>query len=281
MPNKTIIFIADQFAEEYGGGGELNNQEAIELLKGNGYDVVKRRASNASVDFLREKKNAFFILANFTHLTDAAKSYFCNLDYIIYEHDHKYVKSRTPADYPEFIAPPSEITNYDLYASAKSILVQSVLHKKIIESNLKLPNVINLGGNLWSLESLDKMRGISTFPKESKHAIMVSPFGHKNTIGAISYCVEKGFDYKLIENMPYYPFLEELGKCTAFVFFPQTPETLSRVVVEARMMGLNTHSSKLVGAMNEEWISLKGGALIDFMINKRTYIFETIKQCIN
>ena len=34
-----IVFIADFFAEEIGGGGELNNQELIQLLSQQGHNV--------------------------------------------------------------------------------------------------------------------------------------------------------------------------------------------------------------------------------------------------
>ena len=63
-----------------------------------------------------------------------------------------------------------------------------------------------------------------------------------------------------------------LGSNTGFVFFPKTPETLSRIVVEARMMGLKVVTNGLVGATKENWFKYKGSELIDIMRAKRQQI---------
>ena len=83
-----------------------------------------------------------------------------NKKYIIYEHDHKYLKTRDPANYPNYKAPESDIINIDFYKSAKKVLCQSSFHKSIIEKNTQLNNVQNLSGNLWSDYSLQIMEKI-------------------------------------------------------------------------------------------------------------------------
>ena len=67
-----------------------------------------------------------------------------------------------------------------------------------------------------------------------------------------------------------------MGENKAFVFFPKTPETLSRVTVEARMMNMKTITNNKVGASREPWFKFKGEKLIDHMIQKREKIVETI-----
>ena len=61
-----------------------------------------------------------------------------------------------------------------------------------------------------------------------------------------------------------------------FIFLPKTPETLSRIVVEARMMGLGIIANHNVGATKEEWFSLKGSKLIKVMREKRQEIATKI-----
>jgi glycosyltransferase involved in cell wall biosynthesis len=65
-----------------------------------------------------------------------------------------------------------------------------------------------------------------------------------------------------------------------FIFLPLSPETLSRVLVEARMLGCSISTNSLVGATSEKWFSLKGEKLIDFFINKREEIANTIEDII-
>ena len=83
-------------------------------------------------------------------------------------------------------------------------------------------------------------------------------------------------EYGLISDSNYYSFLKKLGVNKKFIFLPKTPETLSRICVEARMMNMSVIVNGLVGASKEEWYALKGEELIDYMIQKREKIVETI-----
>ena len=75
---------------------------------------------------------------------------------------------------------------------------------------------------------------------------------------------------------PISKFLKHLGSYSTLVFFPKTPETLSRIVVEARMMGMATKTTKNIGAIHEDWFDKKGLDLIQYMRKKRNYITDTI-----
>jgi hypothetical protein len=196
--------------------------------------------------------------------------------YIIYEHDHKYLIDRNPALFNDFLAPKEAIVNYKFYSSAKAILCQSSFHKSIIERNLNLKNIISLGGNLWSEESLYLMEEISKNNKKESCSIMKSNIGHKNTYEAIRFCQAKNLDYELIEDKNYHNFLRKLGSNEKFVFFPKTPETLSRVVVEARMMGCSTITNNLIGATKEPWFEQKGSDLIKTIRKKREEIPQRV-----
>jgi len=278
---KNIFYISDFFAEEIVGGGELNDQELINLLK-NEFILDKYKSNIISEDVIKNNKEAIFIISNFINLSDRCKEYLQkNCKYIIYEHDHKYLKSRNPGLYPGFKAPQQEIINKIFYLNAKKVICQSKFHLDIIKKNLDINNLINISGNLWSVESLDLLRNIGKNKKKERCSIMNSSIKHKNTLGAIRYCKIKGREYKLIENSVHSSFIRDLGSSSTFVFFPETPETLSRIVVEARMLGMKTITSKNIGAIHEEWFSLKGEELIEYMTEKRGEILNKIIEVIN
>ena len=75
-------------------------------------------------------------------------------------------------------------------------------------------------------------------------------------------------------------FLDQLSNNRIFVFLPKTPETLSRVVVEARMMGMSVRTNGLVGASHEPWFELKGDDLIEHMLNLRKEILDVVLDTI-
>jgi len=277
MSNK-VIFIADFFAEHVTGGGELNNEELIKILINRGYNVVKMQSHLATPKFIVDNENEFFIISNFINLHKVCKRQLVYLRYIIYEHDHKYLRSRNPATYDDFKAPERDILNYTFYKNAIAVLCQSSFHKDIVELNLKLDNIISLGGNLWSLEHLKLLRKLGKTKKSDKCSIMDSPIEHKNTYYAVRYCIAKGEEYERIPSCEYTEFLTRLSKNKTLVFFPKTPETLSRIVVEARMMGISLKTNNLVGATKEDWFKSKGEELIDLMIEKREQIANKVEE---
>ena len=277
------MFLDDFYVEDgFLGGGELNNQELISLLSQGGHDILKINSHNVCLNFLDKNKNSSFIISNFVNLKpECIKHISDNLNYVIYEHDHKYLPERNPAFYKDFKAPRDKIVNFDFYKKAKTVFCQSNFHSGIVNKNLELDNIVSLNGNLWSLESLEKIKDLSKKEKNNKCSILDSKIPHKNTYGAISYCAHKKLKYDLISSNDYFTFLERVGANNRLIFFPKTPETLSRIVVEARMMGMSVITNNLVGATKEDWFSCKGEELIKIMNEKRESIPSVILEKLN
>jgi hypothetical protein len=269
-----IVFIADVFAEQWLGGGELNNQELIQLLKDRGCEMFSVKSESVKMDFLQNlQDDVKIIISNFIQLTEDCKTYIKeNCQYIIYEHDHKYLKSRDPSVFENYTAPDEEIINLEFYKNAKAVVCQSKLHADVVEKNIKTGNVISVGGNLWSLEVLDLLSSLGKKEKKDLYSIWNSYNPIKNTPLAKAYCIRKNLEYDLIDEMPYEDFLNRLTDNKYFIFLPQTLETLCRVVVECRMTGMTVLTNSKLGATSEDWFSLKGEELIDIMRKKREEI---------
>ena len=117
-----IVFIADFFAHEILGGGELNNQELIEILRSKGYTVEAKKSQSVDPSYINTCSAKLFIVANFLGLSPSAKEALKSKNYIIYEHDHKYLKNRDPAPFDNFVAPPYELVNVEFYQKARKNL---------------------------------------------------------------------------------------------------------------------------------------------------------------
>ena len=89
--NKTV-FIADFFANEIPGGGELNNKEFIDIIRSSGFSVEKIKSERVTPSVIQANRDCNFIIANFIGLREDAKKSLYDKKYVIYEHDHKYLK---------------------------------------------------------------------------------------------------------------------------------------------------------------------------------------------
>tara|TARA_R110002126_G_scaffold7494_3_gene36751 strand:+ start:3000 stop:4583 length:1584 start_codon:yes stop_codon:yes gene_type:complete len=261
---KKVVFIADFFSDQLTGGAELNDAILIHHLEQE-YDVDKIHSSLVTSEILQSA--AVIIVSNFIGLSPAHKQELLSYDYIIYEHDHKYVKSRDPSRYPNFEVPPHQLVNTSLYQRAKAVVVLSNVCKEILEKNLNLDNVHSIGSSLWSEERFTYIESLLKVDKNDKFAIINSRNPVKGTSQAISLCKTRNLEYDLIG-----PFedpdhlLDTLAQYKALVFCPQVLETFSRISAEAKMLGCGLLTSpKMLGFGSEEIFSLLGQDLIDVL----------------
>ena len=177
----NIYFVADIFYEEYPGGGEASNDVLIEELRNSGYSVEKIKSSSYSGIKSSLTPYDRIIFGNFALLTEEDKiNVPCK--YFIIEHDYKFLQSRNPALYKDFIVPAKDIINLEFYKNAAFVLCQSTFQRNIIYKNLNLSNFVVLGGNLWHDAAFEVIESLNEqFPihKLKQHLKILRIFLHK------------------------------------------------------------------------------------------------------
>lgn len=212
--------------------------------------------------------NNFYIISNISLMRPDLVREIPKLNYIIIENDYKICHSRHPWRYPDSIIPKNDRINYDLYANAKAVFVQTNDHLRVYKLNEVNANFVNLHSSIWAendLQLLEKMLNDNPV-KNGKHGIYATDNWIKNTQGAVNYCEGNKLDYELIENQAKREdFLSKLAKCSYLVFFPIARETFCRLVVEAKCMGVDVITSRNYGASLEGYFEMQGQELIDFL----------------
>ena len=280
-----IFYISDFFASEIAGGAELCDEVLLSLLKDAGHKVVKFKAPEVGPKHLDlYKKFGFhFLISNFIQLSGGARSWFVENPslYSIMEHDHKYIRSRDPSQYPDFLVSKNDLINQSFYINAKNIFAQSSLHAEVISKNLNISNVVNLGMSLWSDEHLDILENLVDTEKTVAHAVLDSRNPTKNTFRNVGFCESKGLSYTKIGSPDYSMFMQQLSKCEKLVFFPAVLETFNRMLIEARMLNCRVITNELNGCISEPWFKkLTGQKLIDFARTERVNVAQKIVDAI-
>lgn len=276
-----IVYISDFFYPETMGGAEQNDHELLNILESRGHDIVKKKSDDLSDRFILDNKDSKFIISNFVFMFNRIRDLIKdNCEYILYTHDHQYLVTRDPSHYKEdnYVAPDSDLKHVDFYKNSRAVICQSALHAEIVYRNLGLEQIYSVGGNLWKEEVLDLLEELSTAEKQDKASIMQSNITHKNTEGAVQYCKKTKQDYELLMPQSHEEFLRAMSKNEKFVFFPETVETLSRIVCEARMMNVKVITNNRIGASSEPWFNLKGKELCDIMRQKTKDIPELVES---
>ena len=255
----------DFFFSEFQGGAELNAETLANSLKENGAEIELINSSRVTVDFMKQRLNDVFVFGNFILLSEESKKFAIdNLTYLIYEQDHKYLKTRNPIFFPNFKAPKHMLHNIDFFKGAKKNLFLTKLSKDVFVENTELTNVHNLGCSIWSKKDLNVMRELSSNIKIDKTAVLDSDNPIKKRAKTIEYCKKNNISFDLIKDKNYHSFLEKLSKYKKFIFFTGHLETCARILVEAKMLNVQvSYQKKLIGAASEPWFELSGTELID------------------
>ena len=287
---KKIVFIADFYAEQIPGGGEKVNDILIDSLEKLGYKVDKFRTNHAphpqvSSQYISKEiieNNETFIVANFIGLSEDLKQALSRKNYIIMEHDHKYLKTRDPSVFRDYLAPQEEIVNYEFYKAAKAVLCQSKIHAEVVNKNLDTGNIVNLGCSMWSESEIKTILEASTTKKAKNVAVLRSGNIIKGTSAASEFCMRKGIEHDYIGGLEYSEFISSMAEYKKFVFFPQVLESFCRLVVESRMVGCELVTNDKNGCTSEPWFAeLKGKELISFVQEKKPEIIETIDNILS
>ena len=155
---KKIIHIADFFSTEIRGGGELVDEIVTSSLVEKGHSISRVKSKDVKEKFIKDNADKLFIVSNFVMLNPTCLRLLQTCDYVIYEHDHKYIVGRDPSPYKDYKVPANKLTNLEFYRNAKAVFAQSKLHAEVISKNIRGANVINLGCSLWSESELETLQ---------------------------------------------------------------------------------------------------------------------------
>lgn len=274
----SVVFISDFFIEQgITGGAEAFNNELINSLITEGYNIEKINSHVLTANQI--KNNKFYIVSNFINLSNYNKKLLKNTNYIILEHDHKYVSTNDPSKFKNMLAPSEYIINKDFFEKAKAVFCQSKIHAEVLQKNLLIDHIVNIGCNLWSDEDLETLKKYINIQKTKKNIILYSKNKNKGMNRTVQYCKKNNIEFDLIYPNEYKSFIKQLASAEKMYFFPEWLESFNRVVIEARILGCKVVTNNLIGAASEPWFEgLKGLDLINFIKNKKK---ETILKFIN
>ena len=154
---KQLVWIADFFVEDALDRAEIVNNIVMDELTDLGWQIQKIHSRDVTSEYIIDNKDSKFVIANFMHISpESYKTLVQNVEYFVYEHDHKYVKTRDPSYFADndYVAPTEMLANTPLYRNAKAVICQSGLHARVVRDNLLLDNVVNMKCSMWGREEI-------------------------------------------------------------------------------------------------------------------------------
>ena len=275
-----IIFLQDFFAHQINGGAELHDKIVIDYFDNNGLLFECVNSAAITTDYIKRNVDKVWFISNFAFLKNVHKALIsksCN--YLIYEHDYKFIDVRNPIFFDNFEVPSINKININFYKSAKKVICLSKMHREIFEKNLDLDNIENINCSMWSDKDLDLFIGLQDVQKNHKYCIISSSNPIKKTPESIQFCKNKGIEFELISSPDYHKFMKTMAKYKGLVFMTGHPEPTPRVAIEAKMLNCSFVSQKhLIGVAHEDYFHLKGIDMINEVRKMRDEALIKITQ---
>lgn len=251
-----ILFLADQFSEQYPGGAELSDEALIRrLLKHT--DVVRINTREATPSRLEKYREVPILIGNASHLSNESRQWLITSRswFAIIEHDHHYLKRRNPCLYPNLTAPPEELSQVDFFLAAQLVICQTHFHESVMRRSISQAKTWVLECNFWHEEWFPIF---SRLKREAKRTPLAAAQDStqlvKNTQGALDYCKKHDLPCRLIPKLAYPEFIQLLATNQHLVFLPLWIESFSRITAEAMMLGLNIIGNHNIGILHEPWL---------------------------
>lgn len=278
------IFVSDYFSDEVIGGAELTSEAFLE-----GKENVKRvKSKDVNLDFIKKNIEKYWIFGNFSAMDpNLIPTIIHNLNYFIIEYDYKFCKYRSEHKHIE-IEGSCDCENEPIgkmistfYHGAEKIFWMSEKQKEnyfkkfpFLKDNENF--IISSAFTKDSLKKLEK----NTCKSDGKYLILDSNSWIKNTNYSINHAKERRLNYKLISNLSYDDMLNEIASSEGLIFQPSGYDTCPRLVIEAKLLGLDLILNENVQHKDESWFKTKESAF-KYLSDRQDVFWEEISNSIN
>lgn len=261
-----VVFVSDFFSDQIPNGGAELTSEA--LIQSSPYKVQKLRASDVSMNLLKEGHEKYWIFGNATMMDSTLiPTIVANMKYSIVEYDFKYCRARSPEKHKETTGQECDChhqvigkTISAFFHGAKSIFWMSEIQRdKYFELFPFLRENVNvILSSIFDNETLAKIKSLRESIETSEKSgwiILDSDSWIKGTKDAVKYCEDNGLDYNLVGSLSYDELLQTLSVSEGLVYLPKGIDTCPRMTIEAKLLDCKIVMNENVGQKNEDWFN--------------------------
>ncbi len=281
-----VIFVADFFIEEYGGGAEKTTEALFEVAP---YRTCKIKSNELTKEILEQCANKFLVFFNYRSMDhNLIPLIVANCHYAIVEYDYKFCQYRSIDLHKRETG-----KNCDCHEQQLGKIISAFLHgsdhifwmsqKQSVIYHDRFPflkdNNQTVLSSVFSVDDLEYIERLSVSREKngwdsSRWAVIDGNSWIKGVDESIKATNEKypSCNVEVIGGLPYYDLLKTLSGFHGLSFHPLGGDTCPRTVIEAKLLDLDLMVNENVQHYEEEWF-LKSRDEVEAYILSRPQIF--------
>lgn len=267
-PKARVVVVADFFASDLLGGAELTTEALVEACP---RKVFKVHSHSLTPEFLSEnlRQDQLWVITNYANagmegLQTLVES---GVRYQVVEYDWKFCRLRAPRtcakdkqghQCPCLTTKIGEVFSL-VFDHAERVSWMSEAHMRehlTLSGREYNPSRHRVQGSTWSQGDLQFLRDLSRsrqVVRPNTWAVLESSSWIKGQKETEAWCRDNRVAYNLIGKLPYREFLTRLSEYQGLVFRPADRDTCPRIVVEARILGLDLALNENVQHQEDPW----------------------------
>ncbi len=300
LPSVITIFVTDFFKEEVSGGAELTTQAIIDvcpteqknsIAKIHSVSLTPKMLTNLSKRLIKPT----LVFCNFSQVDGDVLKHLAEtkcLNYVVVEYDLKYCAYRS--EQLHFLQTNGAgcdcketqhgKTMAKFYSSASHVFWMAEKQIELYETKLgiKLKNKSTVLSSCFTDEQLDLLLTLGkTYLKENKLAVLGSGSWIKGIKESEAWCKVHNKSYATIPALDYFSFIKKLAGLKGLVFKPLDYDTCPRLVIEAKILGLDLYLNNNVLHKNESWFQKTPEEIVLYLKNNKIMFWNYLldKQC--
>jgi len=160
---------------------------------------------------------------------------------------------------------------------------QLEIHCKQTQKGIAKRSVLS---SCFSDKSYNTFYKLSKNSKNNKYAILKGQGGwHSKAKGleqSINYAKQNNLNYDIISTDTNEEMLEVLSQYKGLIFLPIIQDTCPRIIIEAKLLGLELLINKNCQHISEDWWQNKSNEEIkNYLKGRPDYFWKTLEECIN
>ena len=290
----NVIFVADMFLEDYGGGAERTTEALFEVSP---YKTLKIKSSDVSQELIQQGIDKIWVFFNYRAMDhNLIPLIVANCNYMIVEYDYKFCQYRSIDLHKRETGNNCDCHDGNLGKIISAFLFGSehifwmskkqseIYHERfpfLKESNQTVLSSIFSVDDLEFIERLKNTREENDWNK-SRWAVIDGNSWIKGVKESKTAVIET-FPESTVEvlgGLPYYDLLKALSKFHGLSFHPLGGDTCPRTVIEASLLGLELLINGNVQHMSEEWFAGDIDEIESYLLGRPQVFWDTITSFI-
>ena len=281
-----VVFVSDLHVSEYAGGAELSTDA---LMKSSPFgEVCFLRSRDLTQEHIATGTQKLWVFFNYTSMNlSLVPVIVANCNYFVVEYDYKFCKFRSIEKHKAETGEDCDCheQQFGMFMSSFFAGAEHVFYMSEVQRQIQAERFPFLGGkkssvlsSIFSLQDLEFISRIRTDTSNDKYAVLGSRSWIKGTEDTQRYLGDRQIDFDVLQGLSYHDMLRKLSGYKGLCFRPLGGDTCPRIVIEAKLLGLELDINENVQHASEEWFNQDLDGVESYLLDTHNRFWDTLTR---